>query len=164
MFLRIGSGTPGGADADGPLTAARKVYQQALEIAQKLAAADPSDAQAQRDLSVSYNRLGNVQLQSGEVTEALGSYQQGLKIRQKLAAADPSDAQAQLNLVVSFGQLGRVNQKEKEYQRAIAWYEQALVILKRLEREQRLAPVKRTWIAMTEQFIAECQKALADKK
>ena len=164
VFLRIGSGTPGGADADGPLTAARKVYQQALEIAQKLAAADPSDAQAQRDLSVSYDNLGDVQLQSGQVTEALGSYQKGLEISQKLAAADPSDAQAQLDLVVSFNKLGQVNQKVKEYQRAIALYEQALVILKRLKREQRLAPVKQPWIASTEELIAECQKALADRK
>ena len=81
-----------------------------------------------------------------------------------MATADPSDAQAKLDLVTSFGKLCQVNQKAKEYQLAIAWYEQALVVLKRLEREQRLAPVYQLWIAMVEQFIAECKQSLADRK
>ena len=73
------------------MSAARKVYEQAFEIAQRLAAADPTDVRAQRDLYFSFERLGNVQLQSGQVTEALRSYEKGLEISQKLAAADPSD-------------------------------------------------------------------------
>jgi len=145
----------------GQATEALGSYQKCLEIRQKLAAADPSDAQALRDLSVSYNKLGDVQRRSGQTTEALGSYQKGLEISRKLAAADPSDAQAQLDLVFSFVKLGQVNQVANEFQKAIAWFEQALVILKRLKREQRLAPVKQPWIAMAERFIALCQKALA---
>ena len=44
----------------GQVTEALGSYQKGLEIRQKLAAADPSDAQAQRDLSISYSKLGDV--------------------------------------------------------------------------------------------------------
>ncbi len=148
VFLRIGSssgsprpGTPGrGAggegsaddDAAGPLTAARKVYQQAFHIAQQLAAADPSDAQAQRDLSVSYEKLGDVQLQSGQVTEALRSYQQFLQISQKLAAADSSDAQAQRDLSISYHKLGDVQLQSGQVTEALGSYQHGLEISQKL--------------------------------
>jgi len=145
VFLRIGAGTSGGADADGPLTAARKVYQQAFDIAQRLAAADPSDAQAQRDLSISYEKLGNVQLQSGQVTEALGSYQQCLAIRQKLAAADPTEVagtlrvpsaafarQAQRDLSISYERLGNVQLQSGQVTEALGSYQKDLAISQKL--------------------------------
>ena len=145
VFLRIGSDAnspssrlrgegrgEGQSDADGLLSAARKVYQQAFEIAQKLAAADPSDARAQRDLSVSYERLGDVQRQSGQVTEALGSYQKDLEISQKLAAADPSDAQAQRDLSISYSKLGDVQLQSGQVTEALGWNQKALEISQKL--------------------------------
>ncbi|MBI5759608.1 MAG: serine/threonine protein kinase, partial [Planctomycetales bacterium] len=128
VFLRIGAATSGGAHADGSLTAARKVYRQAFDIAQKLAAANPSVAQAQSDLSLSYNRLGDVQLRSGQVTEALGSYEKGLAISQKLAAADPSDAQAQRDLSISYEKLGDVQLQSGQVTEALGSYEKGLAI------------------------------------
>ena len=106
---RAGSEGSSGNESDGPLAAARRVYQQAFDIAQMLAAAAPNDARAQRDLSGTYGRLGDVQLQSGQVTEALGSYQETMAISQKLAAADPSDARAQNDLSISLEKLAEVS-------------------------------------------------------
>ncbi len=147
VFLRIGSESRTGFQPvhsgkdgletrptdDGPLASARKVYQQAFDIAQKLAAADPSDARAQRDLFISYNKLGDLQLQSGRVTEALGSYQKGLEISQKLAAADPSDAQAQRDLSISYQRLGSVQLQSGQVTEARGSYQ------KFLENSQKLA-------------------------
>lgn len=105
VFLRIGSG---GSDIEptGPVTAARRLYLRALEIVEKLSAADPADAQVQRDLSVSYNRLGYVNHQAGEAQRALDYFQKGLAIRQKLSAADPTDAHAQHDLADSHRGMG----------------------------------------------------------
>jgi tetratricopeptide (TPR) repeat protein len=69
-------------------------YRKALDIRERLAASDPTDAQAQRDLSVSYNKLGDVSLQTGAVQDAVDSYRKALDIRERLAASDPTDAQA----------------------------------------------------------------------
>ena len=65
---------------------------QSLDIARKLAAQDPGNAEAQRDVSVSLERLGDVKLQGGEQAGALAAYQESLDIRRKLAAQDPGNA------------------------------------------------------------------------
>ena len=71
------------SDAAGPLTAARKCYQQAFDIAQKLAAADPSDARAQRDLLVSFYKLGEAERAGKQFEKAIAWYE---KARDKVTA------------------------------------------------------------------------------
>jgi hypothetical protein len=56
----------------------------------------------QRDLSVSYNRIGDVQRAQGDLPSALSSYKQGLEIAQKLAARDPANTDWQRDLSVSY--------------------------------------------------------------
>jgi len=48
------------AMADGDLTAARTAYQAALDIRQRLAAADPANNQWQRDLVAIQQRIDNL--------------------------------------------------------------------------------------------------------
>ena len=55
----------------GDTDQALQFYQKGLELSEALAKADPNDAQARRDLSVSYNRLGDVHLQLGDTDKAL---------------------------------------------------------------------------------------------
>ena len=62
---------------------------QSLDIARKLAALDPGNAQAQRDLSVSLEKFGNVKLRGGDLAGALAAYQESLDIDRKLAAQRP---------------------------------------------------------------------------
>ena len=50
-----------------------------MDISKKLAAADPSDAQAQLVLSVYHDRLGNVLLRSGQVPDHGGRAPQNLR-------------------------------------------------------------------------------------
>jgi len=124
------------------------------------APAYPSDAPTQRDLSISYDNRGDVQLQSGQVTEALRSYQQGLEIRQKLAAADPTDAQAQFDLYISHHKIAFVHQKQKLYEQAIESYGRGLKVLQALKGQNRLVPANEKWIGILEQAIQQCQHAV----
>jgi Flp pilus assembly protein TadD len=55
----------------GNTQTAGKQYEEAHELARRLAEADPQNAQAQRDLSVSLNKLGDVTRQLGKTREAL---------------------------------------------------------------------------------------------
>ncbi|MCS6849848.1 MAG: hypothetical protein NZ700_01605 [Gemmataceae bacterium] len=61
-------------------------------MSQRLAEADPKSAQAQRDLGVSYNKLGDVQLRLGQTQAALDFYEKALAVSQRLADADPKNA------------------------------------------------------------------------
>ena len=56
---------------------------------------------AQRDVSVSLNKLGNVKLQAGDPPGALAVYQESLEVARKLAAEDPGNAVAQRDVSVT---------------------------------------------------------------
>jgi hypothetical protein len=76
--------------AQGILPAALAAYQASLAIAERLVAADPSNAGRQRDLSVSHNKLGEVLVTPGNLLGALAACLASLAIRERLAAADPA--------------------------------------------------------------------------
>ena len=82
----------------GNLDAARTAYQASLDIAQRLAAADPANTEWQRDLSVSRNKLGDVARAAGDLATARGHYRASLDIRERLAAADPANTEWQRDL------------------------------------------------------------------
>jgi len=62
-------------EAQGDLAGALKSYNDSLAIVARLAKSDPGNAEWQRDLSVSYNKVGDVQKAQGDLTGALKSYQ-----------------------------------------------------------------------------------------
>ena len=51
----------------GDLAGALKSYQDALVIVERLAKSDPANAGWQRELSVSFNNVGNVQAAQGDM-------------------------------------------------------------------------------------------------
>ena len=93
--------------AQGNLPEALKSYRDGLSyrdiaIADRLAQADPGNAGWQRDLSVSYERVGDVLVAQGNLPEALKSFRDGLAIADRLAKADPGNAGWQRDLSVSY--------------------------------------------------------------
>ena len=82
-------------------------YQAALDIAGRLAAADPANTGWQRDLSISHNKLGDVAVAAGDLAAARDRYQAALDIRVKLAAADPANTGWQRDLSISHEQARR---------------------------------------------------------
>src|SRR5260370_4864213 len=73
-----------------------------------LAKADPGNAGWQRDLSVSYNKVGDVLVGQGNLQEALQAYRDSLAIFERLANADPGNAGWQRDLSVSYERVGDV--------------------------------------------------------
>ena len=97
----------------GDLPHACQVAEQAQGLAERRAEADPSSAQAQRDISVSLNYVDQIQAAQGDASAALKSYQQSLLIAEALALADPSNAQAQRD--VSYDQQFWENDRNAEF-------------------------------------------------
>jgi len=124
-----------------------------------LAAADPSDAQAQRDLSVGYDRLGNVQLLTEHVNEAFESYQKRHEISRKLAV-DRSDARAQFDLASSHVKTGLARLQQKQYEQAIEILGEGLKMLHALREQKRLAPANEEWIGIVENAMQHCKQAV----
>jgi tetratricopeptide (TPR) repeat protein len=96
------AGTVAGCLASlGKLEGAAVELRRAVALGERLARQDPSNAAWQRDLSVSHNKLGDVQLAQGELAGALESFRKGLGIRERLARQDPSNAAWQADMVAS---------------------------------------------------------------
>jgi len=83
-------------------------YQQAKEIFSKLAELNPDDPELQRDLSVSYEYIGDVQQQLGELAKAEDAYLKGLLISEKQIALNPKDPNLKRDVAFGYEKLGDI--------------------------------------------------------
>ena len=125
--------------AQGDLSAALTSYRASHTIRERLAKADPGNAEWQRDLSVSEQRVGDVQRAQGDLPAALTSYRASHAIRERLAKADPGNAEWQRDLIVSYVKLSDVT-GDKMYE------VQALEIARAMQKRGILAPGDRWMI------------------
>ena len=92
----------------GDLSGAIAAYQAASEMA------SPGGAGWQRDLPVSYIKMGDILSAQGNLAEALTSYRKGLAIIESLAKADPDNVGWQRELLLSYGRAGLVLARQGE--------------------------------------------------
>jgi hypothetical protein len=92
--------------AQGALAGALKSYYDSLEIRERLAKQEPSNSEWQHDLSISYERVGDVLSAQGDLAGALKSYRDRLEIRERLAERDPSNAGWQSDLAWNYWRIG----------------------------------------------------------
>ncbi len=127
VILRAGSDDDLGASA-----AALRLLEQAHASLSRLAEASLNDHAAQRDLSISYQRLGDVMLRLGQTDAAHKYYQNDLAISRKLAEDEPSDAQAQRDLSISYNKLGDVTLLLGRTDAALKYFQDGLEIRRKL--------------------------------
>jgi hypothetical protein len=106
-----------------------------MAISARLAAADSGNAEWQRDLSVSHNKIGDVLVAQGNLPDALAAYRAGMAIAERLAATDPGNAEWQRDLIVSCVKLAEASPSD-----ARAALSRALEIARHLQDSGRLNP------------------------
>jgi len=85
-----------------------------------------------RDLSVAFNKIGDVRQAQGDLDGALASYQASHAIFERLAKADPGNAGWQRDLSVSHEKIGDVRQAQGDLDGALMSYQASLAIAERL--------------------------------
>ena len=118
----------------GSLAAAKKAF-----FAARNAAAESGN---ERDLSVSYNNIGDVQVAQGDLAGALKSYGDSLAIRDRLARSDPGNAGWQRDLSVSYSKLASAFRKAGENAKALDALRQGRAIMVRMT---GLSPDNAVW-------------------
>ena len=113
-------------------TAAEVAANAALRIAEKFAEKFPEDPQMQRDLSVSYERLGDIAKARNDYSAAERYYAKALEIRERLAEKYPDDPNLQRDLSFSYNKLGDIAKARNNYNAAEGYYAKALEIGERL--------------------------------
>jgi hypothetical protein len=119
--------------AQADLSGARDVYEKSLAIRLQLAR-DESNAGAQRDVSVSYEKLGDVRMAMNDLAGAREFYEKDLALALKLAR-DETNVQAQRDLWISIAKLGDVRARLNDWAGARDSYEQSFAICERFLRK-----------------------------
>jgi tetratricopeptide (TPR) repeat protein len=97
-----------------------------------LSASDPGNAGWRRDLSVSYERIGDILKAQGDGAGALKSYRDSLAIREKLSASDPGNARWRRDLSLSYIKVGDILVAQGDRDGALKAYRDSLAIMEAL--------------------------------
>jgi tetratricopeptide (TPR) repeat protein len=116
---------------------AQAYLQQSLNILRTLVDQDKSNIGWQRDLSWSYQKVGEVLEVQGRLPEALDSYYQGLAIAKRLTEQDKSNTALQRGLLISYTKIGSVLEALGRFPEALDAYQQYLTIARRLAEQDK---------------------------
>ena len=107
-------------------------YQNNLALRQRLSSVDANNRDWDRDLSVAYNKVGDVEAALDRLDDALGSYRAGLAIMDRLTHGDPVNVVWQRDLMVSYNDVGDALEKQGHPQDAFASYRSGLAVVQLL--------------------------------
>ena len=141
------------------VTAAAELYVDAEKLAKRLAFGAETHAESQRDLWVSFNKLGGVYTKLGRTEEALQQFEKGLEISQRLAQADPSDSQKQRDLMVSEYKIGNLYFGTGDLAAAKKRFAQGVEVLDRMITNKQDVEQSKREKAFLEGLIAKCEDA-----
>ncbi|HEU0013513.1 MAG TPA: hypothetical protein VFQ45_07500, partial [Longimicrobium sp.] len=131
---------------------ARQAYLSSLQIIKRLAQAEPQRADYQRDLSASYNRLGGLYRDFGEIEQAQDYDMKDLEIAERLAQMEPERADYQRDLVVS---LAGVGSNDHDVVRRSTMLRRALAIVEQMQANGQLAPVDEGMVEWVRGLLGE---------
>ncbi len=116
----------------GRLADVQRLRMRNCEILERLLRGAPYSSDYARDLSVSYERMGDLWRSLGDGAQTLRYYEQALQIRDRLSQGAPDNADYARGLSVSYNRLGDLWKSLGDGAQALRYYEQALQISERL--------------------------------
>lgn len=120
--------------ADDAMSARREalaVFTRGLEIAEGLSRSDEADAEAQRDVALCLNKVGNMQRDLGMLDEALATFRRSLRQRELVYLTDPIQ-QHQLDLGRGHYKVGEVLAKQGDRPGAAEQFRKCLALFESL--------------------------------
>jgi tetratricopeptide (TPR) repeat protein len=116
----------------GRLDEAEQQWRKALAIREKLVANNPTDLNGQRDLAVSYNRIGIILEENKRHEEAVAIFQKELEITERLVSAEPGSVQHQVDQSLRYRHIGKNLLALNRHAEALAAYRNGIAISKAL--------------------------------
>ena len=128
----------------GQVEPGMKLMEQARELHEQLAAENPKDADAQRNLVVVAGRMGDVYSEGiDDSAKALPFYERALSLVEPIAAAEPDDAELQRAKAFTLASIGDLQNDLKRPREGLANYDRALAIiepLRKADADDQLTP------------------------
>jgi tetratricopeptide (TPR) repeat protein len=118
--------------SNAPGAEAGENLQQSLALSLRLAQADPSNVDLQRDLSIAYVDLGRALSRQHKTAEAGGSFQQALGIANRSASSDSDNKKLQQDLSKRYVDVALASIELDQKKEAVEYLRQALAVTQRL--------------------------------
>ena len=111
-----------GVEATTPAQFALVLHERANGILVRLAAVDRAQRGPQRDLLISFNKLGEAYENTGDSTRATEYYIRALEIADRLVESNPEDHRDRHYQAVTFFHLGKMSHQTNKTQQAIEYF------------------------------------------
>lgn len=105
------------------------LMQETLTAMQRLVDQVPTDAEWQRNLSVSHERVGDLLMAQGDLEGAREHYQSDLEIAERLVQSDPNNAVWQRDPSVSYNRMAMLSLASRHEREAVQWLRTCLELL-----------------------------------
>ena len=142
LLASIADRSANGPGVDTEFVDAINMYRQGLAIRQQLADRDKSNAQWQRDLSISFVKLGDVLEAQQEHGDALSAYQMSLMVAERLPSSGESNVEWQRDRYVTQERIGDVLVAQGKFDDALALFQLSLTLRRKLT---AVDPGNATW-------------------
>jgi tetratricopeptide (TPR) repeat protein len=146
----------------GRLDSAVQNAQCANQRIQATVASDPDNNWWQRELSVSFNKLGDLSVAQGDLPAAARHFTAFLKISERLAASDPANAAWQRDLFYSYYVMGDLFTRQDQLRDALSMLEKSLQIAERLAASD---PTNATWekdVRVSRRLVGDLRSRLSN--
>ena len=131
---------------------------------ESLAAQDPDNSRARRELGWAHKQTGDVLMAGGDYAGALASFQKSLSIKEKLAATDPQNAQASFDLAAGHVDFAEALSATGNTAQAVVQARQGIVILAALSAADPTNAIYSRNLAIYEETLGDAfARAGADK-
>jgi tetratricopeptide (TPR) repeat protein len=142
------------------LNSALQAYREALNMADRLSAEDPTNAEDRRRLALAHRKVGGIEEDLRDYPEALKDYAEAAAINESLMNADPSNVQASMSYVISLRWAGDLLRLIGDRTGALARYQRVIEILERLSVTQ---PANVTVKGRLAEMLIETARLLAER-
>jgi serine/threonine protein kinase/predicted negative regulator of RcsB-dependent stress response len=149
---------------EGGSAEAKRQYERAYEMAKQIADANPARTDAQRDLSIAHDKLGDLSLRLGDSRAALENYEQARALRQRLPEADQAASWAQRDLYVSYNKLGDVYLRLGDAKAARDSYQSALEAARHLADANETSAQAQRDLSVSHNKLGDAYMELGDSK
>ena len=132
-------GNPRGPNL-GHADAARQSLQKGLKLVETLVADRPNDIEARKLRARIHYKLGDLQLDRGDVAAALESFRQGLSGAEVLTSKAPNDSAGYLLMGGGYNRIGEAELRRGEISAGLDNFEKASKLFSRWETESSSDP------------------------
>ena len=142
----------------------RRAQLLARPLLLSLESRSATDQQGLRDLSVSLNKVGDVERALGDRKAALSAYRRGLEISERISREYGETPESLRDLSVSLDRVGDVERALGDREAALSAYRRGLEISERISREYGETPESLRDLSVSLDRVGDVERALGDRE